>query len=575
MEHLTTLAALVTRAPASPPTDGGWLDSFRDLWSDNALLIAERVGLALLIFVGGWLVAKFVSWLVYRMLCATDLDNKLADKLRLSLLVDGDPKAAVKDAKQVTNQLERFVASVVYYMLMLLVLVGVLQYAGLSQAATPIQGLVETVVQALPLVGKAVLVLIVAYFAGTILNKLVTRGLDLLRVDARFAELSADPAADKQRPFSQAAGNAVFWLVMVVGLAGAFDALKIASIAGPLNNALDRVVGLAPRLAIAAVIFTAGYVLGRITRVIVHNLLDALGFNRLVDRLGMTSLFGGRKPSGIVGLALMAFLMLQASIAALNELGLVTIAGPLTEMMARFWLVLPNLAVSALVVVVGVFIGRLLRGVVAGALRGLGFDGLMLRLGFPALQARPDRLGEPSELVGFAVQVAVVLLAAAQACENLQLATWAAYINLFLGYLLRHVLVAVAIVGVGQAIGGYVRDLIAAKAAEGDVQGGNARWVGEFARYAVLVFAFTMAVHHLGVAEDFVLMSFGLLFGALCLAGALAFGLGSRDVAGDIVRKKYQQIQQAPGAPQAPAQRGPSGPAGAAPGSFFNRPTQP
>ena len=86
----------------------------------------------------------------------------------------------------------------------------------------------------------------------------------------------------------------------------------------------------------------------------------------------------------------------------------------------------------------------------------------------------------------------------------------------------------------------------------------------------MLVFAFTMAVHQLGVAEDFVLMSFGLLFGALCLAAALAFGLGSRDVAGDIVRKRYQQIQ-APGAPQAPAQRGPSGPTSASSG-IFNRP---
>ena len=553
-EYLSALAGVAARAPApsAPTSDGGLLDSFRDLWSDNALVIGERVGLALLIFVGGWLVAKFVSWLVYRMLMATDLDNKLADKLRLSLLVDGDPKATAKDAKQVTNQLERFVANTVYYMLMLLVLVGVLQYAGLSQAATPIQGLVETVVQALPLVGKAVILLIVAYFAGTILSKLVSRGLDLLRVDNRFAELSAAPAAgaqQQQRPFSQAAGNAVFWLVMVVGLAGAFDALKIASVSGPLNNALDRVVALVPRLAIGAVIFTVGYVLGRITRVIIHNLLDALGFNKLIDRLGMTGLFGGKKPSGIVGLALMAFIMLQASIAALNELGLVTLSGPLTAMMARFWVILPNLAVSALVVVLGVFIGRLLRGVVAAALRNLGFDALAYRLGFPQLAARPDRLGEPSELLGFLVQAAVVLLAAAQACDNLQLDTWSHYLNGFLGYLLKHVLVAVAIVGVGVAIGNYVRALVQARSAAPEAA--QSRWLGEFARYAVLVLAFTMAVHQLDVAPEFVLLAFGLLFGGLCLAMALAFGLGGRDVAGEIVRRGVDQAQHPGKAPPA------------------------
>ena len=42
----------------------------------------------------------------------------------------------------------------------------------------------------------------------------------------------------------------------------------------------------------------------------------------------------------------------------------------------------------------------------------------------------------------------------------------------------------------------------------------------------------------LDIAEDFVLVSFALLFGALCLAMALAFGLGSREVAAEIVREQ-------------------------------------
>ncbi|WAS94751.1 mechanosensitive ion channel [Nannocystis punicea] len=558
------------------PAAGAWYDGFQELWSDQALVIAERLGLALLLFIGGWLVAKSVSWLVYRALCATDVDNVLAEKLRLGLLVDGEGKPGARDAKQVTNRLERFLASVVYAMLMLLVLVGVLQYAGLTQAAAPIQGLVETVVQALPLVGKAIVLLVLAYFAGTILRKLVTRAVDLLRLDARFAELS-EPPADAHapaRPFSATAGDAVFWLVMVAGLAGAFDALEIAPIAGPLNNAIDRVVSVAPRLAIAAVIVTVGYVLGRIARVVVQNLLDALGLPRLVARLGLGGLFAARSPSAVAGLLVMAFIVLQATIAGMNELGLVTIAGPLTEMVARLWLLLPDLAVSAVVVALGVLLGRLARSAVTGALRGLGFDALLHRLGFPPADERDGRLGAPSELAGALVQLAVVLLAAAQACENLGLRTWAAHVDGFLGYLLRHVLVAMSIVGVGLGVGGWVRDLLAARAAlAGEARPTSARWLGELARYTVLVFAFTMAVHQLGVAQDFVLMTFGLLFGALCLAAALAFGLGARDVAGDIVRRRYQQVE--PGAPLGPMPRAQSGPFGPGSSGLFRPPPSP
>ena len=62
----------------------------------------------------------------------------------------------------------------------------------------------------------------------------------------------------------------------------------------------------------------------------------------------------------------------------------------------------------------------------------------------------------------------------------------------------------------------------------------------------MLVLAFTMAIHQLEVAPEFVLLAFGLLFGGLCLAAALAFGLGARDVAGDMVRRGVQQTQTEP-----------------------------
>lgn len=76
--------------------------------------------------------------------------------------------------------------------------------------------------------------------------------------------------------------------------------------------------------------------------------------------------------------------------------------------------------------------------------------------------------------------------------------------------------------------------------------------MADFARYAVLVFAFTMAVRQLDVAEDFVLLTFGLLFGALCLGGALAFGLGGREVAGDIVRRRYEKARADMNRPKPP-----------------------
>ena len=119
------------------------------------------------------------------------------------------------------------------------------------------------------------------------------------------------------------------------------------------------------------------------------------------------------------------------------------------------------------------------------------------------------------------------------------------------------------LVGAGLGLGGLVRERLAARATAGEAQP-SPRWLGGFARYTG-VFAFTVAVHQLGVAQDFVPMAFGLLFGALGLA-ALAFGLGARDGA----RRRHQQVDL--GAPAAPIPRPHSGPLGA---GTFRAPSNP
>lgn len=582
-------AALLAAPPASTPPPGyktpppeavgpvrAWFES---LLSEDILQMGWRLLLGLLLFLAGWLIAKLISWLVFRMLLKTDFDNKLATKLGVTMLLEET------GGKRQSEALERGVATVVFWLLMMLVVVGVLEYAGLEQAAGPIQRLVDTVIQALPLLGKAVLILVVSYVVAMILRLVVRQAINLARIDQRFAELDRAPVVEGEvltpaaeqslvnKPFSETAGQVVFWLVMVFGLAGALDALQIPALSGPLTNALDSLMALLPAIGIAALIGVGGYVLAKIIRTIVTNLLESLGFDRLVARLRLSGMFGSTTPSKVAGWLVMAFVLIQTAIAALHRLGLETLSVPLTGMMARFWDMLPSLIVSVLFVIVGVFVGRLLRSIVRTTLESIGFDRLMDRIGFGKIATREDDLGKPSGLVGFVVQIVVILLAVVQGLNNMGLTTWAGYVDAFLQFAVTRAAVALVIVAVGFAVGNYVRDLIHARTAlpESDTEIPRPVWLAEFARSAVLVFAFTAAIHQLGVAEDFVLLSFALLFGGLCLAAALAFGLGSREVAGEIVRDRWNRAKKPPvpgGRPPLPTTPSPLGGSASSSGTF-------
>jgi hypothetical protein len=58
-----------------------------------------------------------------------------------------------------------------------------------------------------------------------------------------------------------------------------------------------------------------------------------------------------------------------------------------------------------------------------------------------------------------------------------------------------------------------------------------------------MILAIFMALQELGVATDIVTTAFAILFGAIALAAALAFGLGNRDIAGEVTRAWYERYK--------------------------------
>jgi hypothetical protein len=59
----------------------------------------------------------------------------------------------------------------------------------------------------------------------------------------------------------------------------------------------------------------------------------------------------------------------------------------------------------------------------------------------------------------------------------------------------------------------------------------------------VVVLAVFMALQELGVATEIVTTAFAILFGAVALALSLSFGLGNRDLAGEITRNWYRRYK--------------------------------
>jgi hypothetical protein len=130
---------------------------------------------------------------------------------------------------------------------------------------------------------------------------------------------------------------------------------------------------------------------------------------------------------------------------------------------------------------------------------------------------------------------AVILLAA----NALGLDTLANVMGTLVSYI-PSVIAAIVIILVGIVLGGFVEGFIAASA--GAVHGG--RSLARVGRGSVILLSVFMALQELGIATEIVTTAFAILFGAVALAMALAFGLGNRDLAGEVTREWYERYKR-------------------------------
>src|SRR6476659_3944783 len=207
-----------------------------------------------------------------------------------------------------------------------------------------------------------------------------------------------------------------------------------------------------------------------------------------------------------------------------------------TSVAQVFGQTLPALIGALVILFAGYLLAQVLEKLVERALRRIRLNSMLERGGVIQAVERSGTHVNPTRvlanLVFWLVMFTVILLAA----NALGLESLANVVSTLVSYI-PSVIAAIVIILVGIVLGGFVGGLIAASA--GAVHGGRA--LARIGRGGVLLLAVFMALQELGIATDIVTTAFAILFGAIALAMALAFGLGTRELAGEVTREWYQR----------------------------------
>lgn len=219
-----------------------------------------------------------------------------------------------------------------------------------------------------------------------------------------------------------------------------------------------------------------------------------------------------------------------------------TVASTFSERLEQSFALLgefvPALFGALVILFAGYLVAKVVERGTKSLLRRLHFNELLERGGVLQAVERSGSHLNPARvianLVFWVVMFAVLLIAA----SAIGLDSLANVFTELMSYI-PSVIAAIVIIILGIVLGGFVGGLIMASA--GGLHGGP--WLARIGRGGVIVLAVFMALQELGIATDIVTTAFAILFGAVALALALAFGLGNRALAGEVTREWYERYR--------------------------------
>lgn len=265
--------------------------------------------------------------------------------------------------------------------------------------------IMQSVSDYVPALLGALAILVIGWLAALIVSAAVRGILHRTTLDNKLTTWIAGEKKAEAVPVEDWIARGVFYLIMLFVLVGAFEALGLTLITGPVSEFLGRILTYAPRLLAATALVLIAWLVAKFFRLILVRVLEAA---KLDERLGAQAgieeekriPFSKTLADAVYWLVFLLFLP-----AVLEALALEELLRPIQGMFNKILAFVPNIFTALLILGLGWLMARILQRIVTNLLAAVGTDSLSDRVGIaPALGKH-----SLSELLGLIVYVLVLI----------------------------------------------------------------------------------------------------------------------------------------------------------------------
>lgn len=379
----------------------------------------------------------------------------------------------------------------------------------------------DRVVDFLPGILGALVVLLIGWLVAKGIKALVVRLLRKTSWDEKFFRGS------DVKDSNEFIGKIFYYVIMIIVILVVLEILGVDQVLTPLENMLSEFLTFIPNLLGAVLIGFVGYLLAKF----VANLINIGGgfLDRLVDKTGFKDT---DKLVDILKKVVFIIIFVPFLIQAFNALQLDAISEPANRILYNFTEMLGEIVIAAVILTVFIWGGRYLADFLADLFRSLGVDRFAEKIQIENMIGAGQSL---SSLLANLIYFFLVFFGVITAVEILGLERLTDTLNQILE-VTGQILFGLVIL----AIGNYISIMIYNTMSRGK----HSSFIASVVRWASLALFIAIALRTMGIANEIVELTFGLILGAIAVAVALSYGLGGRDAAGEHFREILQKFKK-------------------------------
>ncbi|HPU53696.1 MAG TPA: hypothetical protein PK359_19190 [Burkholderiaceae bacterium] len=216
---------------------------------------------------------------------------------------------------------------------------------------------------------------------------------------------------------------------------------------------------------------------------------------------------------------------------------------PLRGLLLEIGNFLPRLGVALLVLLAGWLLAKVFRIAVVKTLRALNFHILTDRAGIDGFLRQGGSEKDTTDWIGVIGYALVLIASLIIAFNSLGLTQVTDLLGRVLLFVPR-VLVALLVLVFGSYFSRFVANAVQRYFRLAGIS--DAEILGRVARYAVMVFVLLLAIDHLDIGGGLIQQTFLILLAGVVLALALAFGLGGRARAAELIERWFPRDSSGP-----------------------------